>query len=183
MPNRDIIVKTDGCPKKGWSRMKSPGRGTVEIGSDTIHYLDVREHSPDALRAKLEPFIEEVTPSERTGPTGLRGLVIAAPQPSDGLALALARCGIRLIIGPVSASVATLLGQFREQMRVIGSAEPPPGTAGTRAESSPGAPPSQGRSESPYSQRPPWFNQTAFDEGSRHLQQSWHEEDSWKSET
>jgi hypothetical protein len=30
---------------------------------------------------------------------------------------------------------------------------------------------------------PPWFNQAAFDEWMRQLQQPWRDEDAWKSET
>jgi hypothetical protein len=163
-----------------------PLRGTAKIDSANVPYLDLRTESPEIGQAKLDQFLQEADSSATASQLtpGLGALLITTPQSSDAFALALARRGIQLIAAPAEVPISTLIDRFREQLRQIGTA----GSficATTVSAGRPDTPQSQRppRSESPYAQYPPWFDQAAFDQRMRELQQPWRDEDGWKSES
>jgi hypothetical protein len=168
-----------------------PLRGTVEIESAAVPYIDVRAEHAEAVLGEIDRFVRDIEQLASTGTPSLRGLAIAAPQPSDALALSLAPRGIMLIVGNPLDPLLTLLDQFKERLNVIRSADPQgvwravSGRTGigTCASTSAEAPMTGPRTESMYAQRPPWFNQAGFDERLRQLQQPWRDEDAWKSDT
>jgi len=159
-------------------------RGDVEIESVAVPYVDLRGEPAQAVEDTLRQILAETNSGSDTRRLGgLRALVIIEPQSSDSLALTLARQGIQVIVGPNGVPLGRLLDRFREQLRMISAAGSfggvPRASAGTGGSSSD----NRGRSESPYAQRPPWFDQAAFDERMHELQQPWRDEDAWKSET
>jgi hypothetical protein len=155
-------------------------QGYVEIESVAVPYIDVRAEPAEAVETKLRHILAEIGPR----PVGLHALVITEPQSSDSLALALARQGVHVIVGEHDVPVWTPLERFREQLRVISAAGSFSGLPRASAGTTGGSSSYNGtRSESPYAQYPPWFDQAAFDERIRELQQPWRDEDAWKSET
>jgi len=143
-------------------------RGTVEIESTQVPYLDLRAEPTEAARERLDQFIEEIgrTPDQHTSP--LRGLAITTPQPSDQLGLSLTSHGIMLIVGGVADPLPALINRFRNQLRFIRSAQLAGGsqiaTSQAALAGTPVRPMRQSRSESPFAQQPPWFDPAAFDE-------------------
>jgi len=140
--------------------------GEVEIESVAVPYIDLRAEPRDTVEEKLAQLVAETT---GTGPQpdGLRTLVITEPPPSDALAVALARQGIRVIVGPTSVPLRMLLDRFCKRLRTIGAggslrSRVSGGTAEGRLLHS------SSRSQSPYAQNPPWFDQSAFDERNGH---------------
>jgi hypothetical protein len=159
-------------------------RGDVEIESVAVPYVDLRGEPAQAVEDTLKQILaEDNSGSDTLRLGGLRALVIIEPQSSDSLALTLARQGVQVIVGPNGVPLDRLLDRFREQLRMISAASSfggvPTASAGTGGSSSD----NRGRSESPYAQHPPWFDQAAFDERMHELQQPWRDEDAWKSET
>ena len=151
-------------------------RGTLELGSCTVPYLDLRAESEEALRR----FVAEITSTAPPAPGQVRGLIITTPHTPDALGLKLARSGIRVIAG--TAPLAALLNRFREQLRVIGNTGSSPATAASVSSGSGSSPGARPRSESPFTQRPPWFDAAAWDQRLRQLQQPWRDEDAWQSQ-
>jgi hypothetical protein len=164
---------------------------TVEIESVAVPYIDVRAEHAEAALAEIDRFVHEIEQLVSAGTPSLRGLVIAAPQPSDGLALSLAPRGIMLIVGNPPNPVTDLLARFKGQLSVIRAAGRQVGWRAASGWTGIATAVSDGssaeitgpRTESPYAQRPPWFDQNTFDEWMRQLQKPWREEDAWKSET
>src|SRR6266702_2389202 len=76
-----------------------PPCGTVELESAAVPYIDVRALHAEAALDEIDRFVHEIEQLASTGMPSLRGLAIAAPQPSDALALSLAPRGIMLIVG------------------------------------------------------------------------------------
>jgi len=149
-------------------------RGTLELGSRRVPYLDLRVESEHALTR----FVAEVGLEAPTTPE-VRALIITSPQTPHALGLQLARHGIRVIAG--TDPLPTLLTRFREQLRVFDNlSNTPTANVSSPSTTSPGTRP---RSESPFAQRPPWFDQTAWDERLRQLQLPWRDEDGWQSES
>ncbi len=163
--------------------------GTVEIESTAVPYIDVRSEHPDAALGEIDRFVHEIEQVGNAGVPSIRGLVIAAPQPSDGLALSLAQRGIMLIVGSPLNPLPALLDRFKRQLNLIRAADRQghvaPGRSGIAASASgsSSAQMTRHRTESPYAHRPPGFNQAVFDERLRELQQPWCDEDAWKSDT
>lgn len=160
----------------------------MRVASYSLECLDLRTTHASVFENELQRFVAEfaVEPGEGRE-VGIRALVIVGPQESDQLALELARCGIRLIIDSAHEPVSALVGNLDAQLKLIGSgrmadlsmaAQQASASTTNRNITSPRA-----RSESPLAQRPPWFDQAAFDERMRSLQQPWRDEDAWKSET
>lgn len=170
------------------SSIHPPG-GTVEIDLAAVPYIDLRAQIDEAAFSEIDRFVHEVEQFGSAGTSKLRGLVIAAPQRSDGLALSLARRGIMLIVGSPLTSLSALLDRFKRQLNVIRAADRQGEIASGRigiAASAPGralAQMTQHVTESPYAQSPPGFSRAAFDERLRQLQQPWRDEDAWKSDT
>lgn len=167
-----------------------PLRGTVEIESSAVRYVDVRAGRPELATGEIDRFVHDLEQLSNADKRGLRGLVIATSQSSDALAISLASRGIMLIVGNASDSLAMLLDRFKTQLNVIraagaqGAREPVLGSGiATSAPSGSAGEVIRPGTESPYAQRPPWFDQTVFDQRLRQLQQPWREEEAWKSET
>jgi hypothetical protein len=159
-----------------------PPRGVIEIESMPVPYVDLRGAA--APMDALERFIAETVLGNSPAPGLVRGLVVTLPQAPDALGLNLARLGIRLIAG--TEPLPTLLDRFRQHIGLLGAAGSSRGGGTTTGAGGPGVVPPSGRrprSESPFAQRPPWFDQTAFDQRIRQLQQPWRDEDAWKSES
>jgi len=94
-----------------------------------------------------------------------------------------------LIEGSSLNPLPALLDRFKRQLNVIRAADPQDqvasgriGIAASESEIS-SAQTTRHRTESPYAQKPPGFNQAAFDERLRQLQQPWRDEDAWKADT
>jgi hypothetical protein len=62
-------------------------RGTVEIESAAVLYIDVRAQPALAALGEIDRFVQEIEHLASAGTPSLCGLAIAAPQPSDTLAL------------------------------------------------------------------------------------------------
>jgi len=147
--------------------------GNVEIGAERVPWIDLRQvDSHESLYDIIHQCMRE-SAHECLGKPKPRLIVLATPQPSDALALALAREGIYLVVGPAQASASELLDRLREQLRLIATARNSISASNRRVSGS----------DSAFSQRPPWFDQEAFDERMRALQQPWHDDDSWKFES
>jgi hypothetical protein len=164
-------------------RSRTASEGTVDVNSTSIRYIDVRLYSPEIARSKIDQFF-----SGEEGRKGLKGVAIATPQPSGGLALSLASRGIFLLVGELSTSVESLLEQFKAHMRFIAEAGRIPVPASTLPPTPGGLPRgvdanTRPRTESPYAQRPAYFDEAAYREWMGLLSQPWQEEDAWKSET
>jgi hypothetical protein len=168
-----------------------PLRGTVEIESAAVPYLDVRAKPAEVALGEIDRFVQEIEQRASAGTPNLRRLVIAARQPSDGLALSLAPRGIMLIVGHPLDPLPTLLDRFKRQLNVIRAADRQGvwqavlGRRGitTSSSTSSSAEMTRPRTESPFAQRPPGFNLAAYDEWMSRLAQPWREEDAWKSDT
>jgi hypothetical protein len=65
-------------------------RGTVEIESAAVLYIDVRAQPAEAALGEIDRFVQEIEHLASAGTPSLRGLAIAAPRASDALALSLA---------------------------------------------------------------------------------------------
>jgi hypothetical protein len=94
-----------------------------------------------------------------------------------------------LIVGSSPDPLPALLDRFERPLKVIRAADRQgvwqavSGQTGIATSTSAGAPIRRPRTESPYSQRLPGFNQAVFDERMNKLAQPWREEDAWKSDT
>jgi hypothetical protein len=163
----------------------------IDLASLAMPYIDVRGEGAEAALGNIDRFVHEIERLPAPGALGLRGLVIAAPQPSDGLALSLAPSGIMLCVGHTTDPLPLLLNRFKQQLDLIRAADRQGvsqaalvrteiATSASVGSSSPIRPP---RTDSPYAQYPPGFNQAAFDERLRQLQQPWRDEDAWKFDT
>jgi hypothetical protein len=152
---------------------------TIEIGSRVIPYVDVRDTElQEPLKATAEHLVAHL-PAHCLGPAELRLIVLAVPQPTDTVAVELARQGIHLVVGPKSEPRSALLDRFRDVLRVVGasrrsdpSVSTPGGSGGSASESA-----------RVFSQRPPWFDEQAFNDRMRLLQQPWRDEDYWTSDS
>jgi hypothetical protein len=94
-------------------------RGTVEIESAAVLYIDVRAQPAEAALGEIDRLVQEIEHLASAGTPSLRGLAIAAPQPSDALALSLAPRGIMLVVGHPLESLPALLDRFKRQLNVI----------------------------------------------------------------
>jgi hypothetical protein len=155
--------------------------GALELGTLTVPYIDLRfTEAREPLYDTAHQVMRNL-PEQRLGPLGLRLLVLALPQPSDRLALVLAREGIQLFVGSNTEPTSALLDRFREHLRLIGALRASHSTTGTSAAGTSTRGPSG--SAGVFTQRPPWFDQKAFEDRMRPLQQPWRDEDSWTSES
>jgi len=102
----------------------------------------------------------------------IRLIVLALPQASDALAIALARERILLIVASIELPASELLGLFKQHLSVI--AHTPSLDSHADIPKLAGQP---SHSASVFSQCPPWFDQQAFEERMRLLQQPWQDED------
>lgn len=148
----------------------------IEIGSHSVPYVDVRHrelHEP--LVELVQALIRDI-PAQQLGPPELRLLILALPQDSDEPTLALARQGIYLAFGRPNEPTSALLDRVRQAFQITGAAHRVDQTTPART---------RGPSDSAkvFSQRPPWFDQQAFDERIRLLQQPWRDEDYWTSDS
>ena len=158
--------------------------GELDVQSMTVAYLDLRAEASQTASSKLEQFVVEASSRATAPPENFRAIVITTRQPSDALGLELARRGVQLIVGGATESLSELFARFCEQLRMLRTASWASGAPAamfeipaTSASNAGDAP------KSPYSQPPPWFNQAAFDERLRLLQQPWRDEDAWESES
>jgi hypothetical protein len=166
-----------------------PRRGTLQIDSTEVPYLDVRAEPSEHAQAQLRQFAQETLVLPGRAP-GLQGIAITVPQPSDGLALTLATRGIHLIATDVGDPLPAVLDRFQKQMQLLRAANPPGATASGHSPSasstSMGAaftPSGGSRGTSPYAQRPLGFNEALYNEWMTQLTTPWREEDAWKSES
>jgi hypothetical protein len=99
-----------------------PGQGYVKIDSATVFYVDLRAYPREIVEAKLREVLD-LTTTFATPSVSLLALVITAPQTANSLPVALARQGVRVIVDPMGLPLGTVLDRFRDQWRMLGTAD------------------------------------------------------------
>ena len=152
--------------------------GEITIDSSTLSYLDLRTAPLESIKILIDDFVVAARAKRTDSSTGLCGVLILKPQPTDELLVALASQGVELLEGTAQQSLSEILGQFGESFRQTrtswmgtpGTPDQPSVADATTAQ--------QSSSASVFAQRPPWLNQKVFDERMRRpLRQPWSDED------
>jgi hypothetical protein len=136
----------------------------IEIDRHRVPVVDLR------LRADvpaLEPFALRLRDQMREPDNHpqIQLILLALPQPSDSVALNLARQGIQLLTGSAAAPVSTILDRFQRSWADASRTPPPPlparrGNLDVRV----------------FSQPPPGFDPARFEERMRLLERPWQED-------
>ena len=185
MHDGPIVVDRNVNFERDWAQIHSGGGGGRS--GLPVPYLDIRDVDAHALDEVIGRFVEHTRRSPIAAIPWLRGLVIARPQNSDALSLKLAPHGLLLTESPQERPLEQLLAELEQQFqRLQGAAVGwSSGKAGTSGQdpSTPGSPTGAPGPDSPYAQKPAYYNQALYEQWLTRLSEPWREEDAWKSES
>jgi hypothetical protein len=168
---------------------QSQFRAAFAANSDSdavVPYIDIRTTHAYESDQSIGRFIEHTRHTPIEALPWLRGVIIAAPQPSDALAVKLAAHGIVLAEASLEEPIVEIVAQLERQFEHIQGAAT--GWSSTWSNpsgqnpSAPGTPPGSQGADSPYAQKPAYYNQALYEQWLTRLSEPWREEDAWKSE-
>jgi hypothetical protein len=151
-----------------------------------IPFIDERGADGEALQEAIARFIDHTRPARIEGFPWLRGVVFVMPQDSGALALKLASRGILLVEARHEEGEVALIERLEGLLeRLQGAAAHWAFVRAASAQNSVASQPpsSEQRSQSPFAQKPAYYNEAVFSEWLTRLSEPWREEDAWKSES